>query len=44
VKRAIYAVNGDTLRICVGKPDGKRPKSFESKGAGVWSEEWKRAK
>jgi uncharacterized protein (TIGR03067 family) len=40
----IYALDGDTLKICYTMPGGKRPKEFESKpGSKATMAMWKRA-
>ena len=41
----IYALDGDTLKICYTMPGGKRPERFESAaGSGVFLVVWTRAK
>jgi uncharacterized protein (TIGR03067 family) len=43
--KGIYALEGETLRMCYANPDKDRPKEFESKpGSGVTLAVWKRAK
>ena len=43
--KGIYAIEGDTLRMCYANPDKGRPKDFESKpGSGVTLVVWKREK
>jgi uncharacterized protein (TIGR03067 family) len=41
----IYALDGDTLKICYTMPGGERPKDFDSAvGSGRYSATWKRKK
>ncbi len=43
--KGIYALDGDSLRMCYANPDKDRPKDFESKpGSGVTLVVWKRVK
>ena len=40
-----YQLEGDTLKLCHGTPDKKRPKKFESTaGSGLTYSVWKRSK
>jgi uncharacterized protein (TIGR03067 family) len=43
--KGIYALEGETLKMCYANPDKDRPRDFESKpGSGVTLVAWKRAK
>lgn len=43
--KGIYALEGDTLKMCYATPDKDRPKEFDSKpGSGATLVVWKRAK